>query len=231
MQAMLPENSISPTSAQHRSYPPWQTAQQIIAAVQTQGSVLMLRNDIAYESPQDLVGKEIATYHPGSIQDTLLRTWLEKNGVDPAKVIIKPMDPGAATTAIAAGKVDGVFLPDPYPAIIIAEGTGRTIVQSGEMMKDHACCVLVATGSLIREHPDIVEQIVRTHIKATEYNFEHQDEAAELYSAKTGQNLDTVKTSFVIWDGTWTAPRVIMPSTIRAHKPQCKLATSRSPFG
>lgn len=204
---------------------------KIIAAVQTQGSDLMLRNDIAYESPQDLVGKEIATYHPGSIQDTLLRTWLEKNGVDPAKVIIKPMDPGAATTAIAAGKVDGVFLPDPYPAIIIAEGTGRTIVQSGEMMKDHACCVLVATGSLIREHPDIVEQIVRTHIKATEYNFEHQDEAAELYSAKTGQNLDTVKASFKIWDGTWTAdPRIIIPSTIEYTNLQYELGYIKKPL-
>ena len=204
---------------------------KIVASVQTQGSDLMLRTNIAYEGPQDLEGLTIATYPPGSIQDTILRTWLEKNGVDPATVTIKPMDPGAATTAIAAGQVDGVFLPDPYPAIIIAEGTGRTIAQSGEMMKDHACCVLVASGTLIREHPEIVEQIVRTHIKATEYNFAHQDEAAELYSAKTGQNLDTVKTSFVIWDGTWTAdPQIIIPSAIEYTDLQYDLGYIKKPL-
>ncbi|KAF5087493.1 putative aliphatic sulfonates-binding protein [anaerobic digester metagenome] len=188
---------------------------KIIAAVQTQGSDLVLRNKVAYSTPADLVGKRIATFPPGTIQDTILRTWLEENGVDPASVTIIAMDPGAATTAISAGQVDGVFLPHPSPAIIAAEGTGRTVVQSGEMMKDHACCVLVASGSLISEHPDIVEQIVKTHIKATEYNLEHPDEAASIYSTKTGQNLETVKASFKDWDGTWTAdPHVITTSVV-----------------
>ena len=188
---------------------------KIIAAVQTQGSDLVLRNEVAYATPADLVGKRIATFPPGTIQDTILRTWLEENGVDPASVTIIAMDPGAATTAISAGQVDGVFLPHPSPAIIAAEGTGRTVVQSGEMMKDHACCVLVASGSLISEHPDIVEQIVKTHIKATEYNLEHPDEAASIYSTKTGQNLETVKASFKDWDGTWTAdPHVITTSVV-----------------
>ncbi len=204
---------------------------KIVAAVQTQGSDLMVRAGVEYEGPQDLVGKKIATYPRGSIQDTILRTWLEENGVDSEKVDIISMDPGAATTAITAKQIDGVFLPDPYPAIIIAEGAGRTVIQSGEMMKDHACCVLVASGTLIREHPDIVEQIVRTHIKATDYNFEHQDEAAALYSSKTGQNLDTVKTSFKIWDGTWTAdPRIIVPSAVGYTTLQYELGYIKKPL-
>ena len=197
---------------------------KIVAAVQTQGSDLVLRNEIPYSTPADLVGKKIATFPPGTIQDTIFRTWLEENGVDPAKVTIVAMDPGAATTAISAGQVDGVFLPHPSPAIIEAEGTGRTVVQSGEMLKDHACCVLVASGSLIREHPEIVEQIVRTHIKATEYNLEHQDEAASIYAKKTGQNVETVKASFRDWDGTWTAdPRVITSSVVEYTNLQYEL--------
>ncbi len=204
---------------------------KIVAAVQTQGSDLMLRSSIPYESPADLVGLTIATYQRGSIQDTILRTWLEENGVDPEDVDIKGMGPGDATTAISAGQIDGVFLPDPYPAIIIADGTGRTVVQSGEMMKDHACCVLVVSGSLIREHPDMVEQIVKTHIKATDYNYEHLDEAAELYSRKTGQDLATMKRSFEIWDGTWTAdPRIIVPSVVEYTDLQYKLGYITKPL-
>ena len=204
---------------------------KIIAAVQTQGSDLVLRNDVSYSSPADLVGKKIATFPPGTIQDTILRTWLEENGVDPASVNIVPMDPGAATTAISAGQVDGVFLPHPSPSIIAAEGVGRTVVHSGEMMKDHACCVLVASGSLIREHPELVEQIVKTHIRATEYNFEHQDEAAALYSNKTGQNVETVKASFHDWDGTWTAdPNVITTSVVEYTELQYELGYINKPL-
>jgi len=204
---------------------------KIIAAVQTQGSDLVLRNEVPYTGPADLVGKKIATFPPGTIQDTILRSWLEENGVDPASVTIVAMDPGAATTAISAGQVDGVFLPHPSPSIIAAEGTGRTVVQSGEMMKDHACCVLVASGSLIREHPEIVEQIVKTHIRATEYNLEHQDEAASLYAAKTGQNVETVKASFRDWDGTWTAdPNVITTSVVEYTNLQYELGYISKPL-
>ncbi|MCT8337980.1 ABC transporter substrate-binding protein [Methanoculleus sp. Afa-1] len=204
---------------------------KIVAAVQTQGSDLVLRNEIPYSTPADLVGKTIATFPPGTIQDTILRTWLEENGVDPASVNIKAMDPGAATTALSAGQVDGVFLPHPSPSVIAAEGTGRTVVQSGEMMKDHACCVLVASGSLIREHPEIVEQVVRTHIKATEYNIEHPDEAAAIYSKKTGQNVETVKASFRDWDGTWTAdPNVITTSVVEYTNLQYELGYINKPL-
>jgi len=204
---------------------------KIVAAVQTQGSDLVLRSEIPYSTPADLVGKTIATFPPGTIQDTILRTWLEENGVDPASVSIKAMDPGAATTAISAGQVDGVFLPHPSPAVIAAEGTGRTVVQSGEMMKDHACCVLVASGSLIREHPEIVEQVVRTHIKATEYNIENQDEAASIYAKKTGQNVETVKASFRDWDGTWTAdPNVITTSVVEYTNLQYELGYISKPL-
>ncbi|SCL75111.1 putative aliphatic sulfonates-binding protein precursor [Methanoculleus chikugoensis] len=204
---------------------------KIIAAVQTQGSDLVLRNEVPYTGPADLVGKKIATFPPGTIQDTILRSWLEENGVDPASVTIVAMDPGAATTAISAGQVDGVFLPHPSPSVIAAEGTGRTVVQSGEMMKDHACCVLVASGSLIREHPEIVEQIVKTHIRATEYNLEHQDEAASLYAAKTGQNVETVKASFRDWDGTWTAdPNVITTSVVEYTNLQYELGYISKPL-
>jgi len=197
---------------------------KIVAAVQTQGSDLVLRNEIPYSGPADLVGKKIATFPPGTIQDTLLRTWLEENGIDPESVEIVPMDPGPATTAISAGQVDGVFLPHPSPAIIAANGAGRTVVKSGEMRKDHACCVLVASGSLIRDHPEIVEQVVKTHIRATEYNLEHQDEAAAIYAARSGQNVDIVKASFEDWDGTWTAdPHLIASSVVEYTELQYEL--------
>jgi NitT/TauT family transport system substrate-binding protein len=200
---------------------------KIVTPVQINGSSLVLRSDkvSGYKSPEDLKGLTIATFPTGTIQDTLLRNWLEENGLDPNKdVVIKGMTPGDAVTAISAKQVDAVFLPHPSPAVIENEGNGRTIVQSGEMSPNHACCVLLVSGKLIREHPDIVQQIVKTHINATEYNIAHEDEAAQIYSNKTTENVEVVKKSLKEWDGRWiTDPALIENSTVEYSNIQYEL--------
>ncbi|MPM48845.1 putative aliphatic sulfonates-binding protein [bioreactor metagenome] len=194
---------------------------KIVEPVQINGSSLVLRPELKYNSPQDLKGLKIATFPTATIQDTLLREWLKENGLDPEKdVTIVGMTPGDAVTAISKGNstkggVDAVFLPHPSPAVIESEGNGRTIVQSGEMSPNHACCVLLVSGKLIREHPDIVQQIVKTHINATEYNQAHIDEAAQIYSNKTTENVEVVKKSLEEWDGKWiTDPAIIENSSV-----------------
>lgn len=205
---------------------------KIVEPVQVNGSSLVLRPEYKYESPKDLKGLKIATYPAGSIQDTLLRKWLKENGIDPEKdVTILEMTAGDAVTAISSKQVDAAFLPHPSPAVIEKEGNGRTVVQSGQMEPNHACCVLVVSGKLIREHPDIVEQIVKTHIKATNYNQEHVDEAAQIYSNKTTEDLDTVKASLKEWDGKWiTDPALIENSTVDYSNTQYQLNYTQKPL-
>jgi NitT/TauT family transport system substrate-binding protein len=205
---------------------------KIIAAVQTQGSDLVLRNEIPYETPDDLKGLKIATFPPGTIQDTLLRTWLLENGLDPVEdVTIIGMGPGDAITAITAGQVDGVFLPHPAPSIIESEGNGRSVITSGEMAPEHACCVLVASGTLIRDHPDLVTEIVRIHIKATDYNIANPDEAAEIFARKTGWDVELVRKSLDEWDGTWISdPNVIVSSVVGYTDVQYELGYITAPL-
>jgi len=205
---------------------------KIVAAVQVQGSDLVVRPEITYTSPEDLKGLIIATFPAGTIQDTLLRDWLQKNGIDPdTDVDIRGMGPGDATVAISEGAVDAVFLPHPSPATIAAEGNGYTAVTSGEMMENHACCVLVASGDLIRNHPDIVEQIVRTHIRATEYAIENQDEAAQIYHDMNKVELDVIENSFATWDGRWvTDPSIIVDSVVDYTEVQSELGYIKKPM-
>ena len=192
---------------------------KIVAAVQTQGADLVIRNEIDYTSPSDLRGLKIATFPPGSIQDTVFKKFLMDNNVGIDDVEIVSMGPGDAMTAIAAKAVDGVFLPHPGPAVIEMEGNGRSVVGSGEMWQDHACCCLLVSGELIREHPEMVKQIVRTHIRATEYLIENQNESAEIFSEKIGYDLDKVKYSFETWDGEWISdPHLEIDSTLEFAK-------------
>jgi NitT/TauT family transport system substrate-binding protein len=188
---------------------------KIVAAVNINGSNLVLRPGIEYSGPESLAGLNIATFPPGTIQDLVLKKWLKDHGVDVSKVNLKAMGPGDAITAISAGKVDGVFLPHPSPTIVEDEGKGRPVVASGEMWPNHACCSLVVSGKLIRENPELVKQIIRIHKNATEYINEHPDEAAEIYAKKIGQDLDQVKKSLQTWDGKWISdPHQEIPSTL-----------------
>lgn len=188
---------------------------KIVAAVNINGSDLVIKPDVAYSGPESLLGKSIGTFPPGSIQDIVMKKWLKDNNVDASKIDIHPMGPGEAVTAIEAGKVDGVFLPHPSPAKIAIDGKGESVVQSGEMWPDHACCSLLISGKLLKEQPDLVDQIIKTHIKATNYVNAHPEEAAMIYANKTKQDIAVVKASIKDWDGKWVSdPSIQIPSTV-----------------
>ena len=172
------------------------------------------------------------TFPPGSIQDTVLRDWLKKNNLTPDKdVFIKGMTPGDAVTAILAGEVDGIFLPTPSPSTVVNQGKGKIVVHSGEMYPNHTCCVLVVSGKLIREHPEIVRQIIKTNDKAVVWNQQNPDEAAEIYATKTGANLTDVKSSLAEWDGDWASdPNVIVNPVLDYAKIQYNLGYIKKPL-
>ncbi len=198
---------------------------KIVAGVNTQGSDLVIRNDLNYTSPQNLKGLTIATFPAGTIQDTVLRNWLQQNNLTPDKdVILKGMNPGDAVTAIIAGKVDGVFLPTPSPSVVVNQGKGKIVVRSGEMYPNHTCCVLVVSGKLIREHPEIVRQIIKTNDKAVAFNLANTDEAAAIFADKTGAKLEDVKASLKEWDGNWASdPNIIVAPVLDYAKIQYNL--------
>lgn len=188
---------------------------KIVAAVNINGSDLVLSLNRAYAGPASLSGLSIGTFPPGSIQDTVMKRWLVDNGVDVSTVDIKAMDPGPAMSALSAGQIDGVFLPHPGPAIVEMKGKGRVVVSSGEMWPNHACCSLVATDRLIKEKPELLEQIIKTHIRATEYINAHPDEAARIFAKKTNANITEIEHSVQSWDGRWVSdPNLQVSSTV-----------------
>jgi NitT/TauT family transport system substrate-binding protein len=194
---------------------------KIVVAVNTNGSTLILRPDLIYEGPQSLRGLHIGTFPAGTAQDTLLKVWLENNGVSTSKVNITAMGPGDAVSAMLTGKVEGVFLPEPGPAMIEFEKKGKSWVYSGEMKPNHACCAIVVSGKLIREEPLLVEQIIRTHMNATDYANAHPMQAAEIYSNRTGQDPDMIKYSIKTWDGKWMSdPHLLVNDTLEYAKAQ-----------
>lgn len=197
---------------------------KIVAAVQTSGSALVLEPGLVdnYKGPNDLIGKKIATFPPGSIQDSVLKHWLKQNNINPDKDLrIVAMGPSDAITAIEAGKIDGTFLPAPSPSKIELDKKGKIVELSGTMWPDHACCVLVVSGKIIREYPDMVKEIIDTHIKATDYIYSDTDEAKKICAKKIKLSEEVIDYSLERWDGAWiTDPNEIAESVLSFAKVQ-----------
>jgi NitT/TauT family transport system substrate-binding protein len=191
---------------------------KIVAGVQTQGSALVVRPELvdAYEAegPNSLKGKKIATFPPGSIQHTLLSKWLIDNGINPDEdVEIIAMGPSDAATAIGTKTVDAVLLPSPTPTIIEVEGNGVIVEWSGSMWPNHACCCVVASEEMMTNHTELLKQIIKTHIRATEYEIAHPEEAAEIYAKVQGADTATIKRSIFVSDMHWIHdPHVLIES-------------------
>jgi NitT/TauT family transport system substrate-binding protein len=92
------------------------------------------------------------------------------------------------------------------------------------MWREHACCSLVVRSSLIKNQPDLVEQIVKTHMKATDYVNSHPEEAARIYANHTGQDLNMVRYSLESWDGKWISdPHLQISSTLEYARSDCQM--------
>jgi NitT/TauT family transport system substrate-binding protein len=89
----------------------------------------------------------------------------------------------------------------------------------------------VVSGKLIREHPEIVRQILKTNDKAVAYNEQNLDDAAVIYATKTGANLTDVQSSLKEWDGSWASdPNVIINPVLDYAKIQYDLGYIKKPL-
>jgi len=197
-------------SALERGYP----KAVIVAAVNLQGSALVMRTDFKYDNPESLRGATIATFPPGSIQDTTLKEWLNKNGLSygppgtsGVDVYIRSADPRELITLLESKLVDGIFAPSPSPEICEYKGIGKIVAPSAEMDPNHPCCVLALRDSFIAEHPDLAEIIVKCHIKAQQLIIENPNEAISIASKKLAD----------LWGESEEVVRVVVEKAIRGN--------------
>ncbi|MDP2767385.1 MAG: ABC transporter substrate-binding protein [Candidatus Methanoperedens sp.] len=156
---------------------------KIVASANNEGSALVMRNDFNYTGPKDLVGRKIAALPRPSIQDTVLRVWLLDSGIKPEDVDIKFMSGADMLASLSFGAIDGFISPEPVPTHAEMQGIGKIVVNSSEMWM-HPCCVVVVSDKLIKEDPDLVKKIVKTHIKAMNYIDTNRNETIEISSNK-----------------------------------------------
>lgn len=152
---------------------------------------LVVKPNFNYTNPESLIGSTIATLPAGSIQHTVLINHLLKNNIEINKINIKSA--GVEMFGLLKqGIVDGIIMGCEFDDWAELEGWGKVVVRSNEMWPNHPCCVLVISGKLIRENPELAKKIVKVHFNATNYMLNHPKEAAELYVNHVWLNVKEV---------------------------------------
>ncbi len=163
---------------------------KIVAAVNTDGSGIVVSNTSNITNATDFVGKKILIPKVGSIQDVLFRDMLLKNNVNPASVNITEMDVPLMQNALSSGKVDGFVAWEPYVSQVNVNGTGTVLMNSNDIWPDIPACVVIATNSFMSKKPYELKKFLKIHIEATDYINTHRNETAAIVSKKLGTNVD-----------------------------------------
>lgn len=149
-------------------------AVRIIAGATSGGAFFVVNQDI--NSAADLRGKKVATPQLGNTQDVAARGWLKAQGLNTTPtgggdVSIVPQENAQTLEAFRAGQIAGAWAPEPWATRLILEGKGKVLVDERDLWPGgrYVTTHLVVRTAFMKEHPDVVEQLLRGHVEATAY--------------------------------------------------------------
>ncbi|WP_245263221.1 ABC transporter substrate-binding protein [Azorhizobium doebereinerae] len=163
---------------------------KVVAWNHTSGSGLTVGPDI--QSVKDLGGKTVAIPFWYSIHNVVLQTLLRENGLTPVskktgtpaanEVNLLIMAPSDMVPALAASQIAGYIVAEPFNAAAEVLKVGRVLRFTGDVWKDHACCVVFMQEKDLAERPEWSQKVVNAIVKAQGWTRANRGETAELLS-------------------------------------------------
>jgi len=155
---------------------------KIVAGTHKYGYGLVV-NPEKIKSVKDLEepGIRIGCVREGGAVDVLLHKTIDRYNLDEKKILnnIQRMNPPKQVLAINTGQLDAAFLPEQWATM--AEELGfKMLLMSQDIWSEMQGSVLVVKDELTRDHPEVVEKLVKISQKATDWINQHPQEAAEI---------------------------------------------------
>ncbi len=155
---------------------------KIVAGTHKYGYGLVV-NPEKIKSVKDLEksGIRLGCVREGGAVDVLLHKTIDKYNLSEEKILnnIQRMNPPKQVLAIKTGQLDAAFLPEQWTTM--AEGFGfKMLLMSQEVWPEMQGSVLVVKEELMRDHPEIVEKLVKISQRATDWIDQHPQETAEI---------------------------------------------------
>ena len=164
---------------------------KMVAWNHVNGSALTVAPGI--NSVAELGGKTVAVPFWYSIHNVILQQLLQANGlvpvnrnrdgIKPNEVNLVVMPPAEMVSALAGKSIAGFIVAEPFNAAAETAGVGKVLRLSGDVWKNHACCVTFLAERDIAERPEWAQRVTNAIVKAQLWTRGNQLDAAKLLSS------------------------------------------------
>jgi NitT/TauT family transport system substrate-binding protein len=165
---------------------------RLISGATSGGAQLVVRPGIT--TPQQLLGKKIATPQLGNTQDIALKKWLKQNnlpiGTGPGAVEVVNIDNARALDAYRTGQLDGGWLPEPFASRFVIEGGATQLLDERTLWPDgrFPTTVVIARTDYVQQHPATVAAFLRGLVAAEDLARTNPDQAKNAANQALGAN-------------------------------------------
>lgn len=143
------------------------------------GAALVAPKNSTYKTPQDFIGKRIATPQLGNTQDIACRNWFSSAGMlvtmTGGDVTIVPTPNASMYSLFITNEIDAAWTVEPWVSRLELEAEGKIIYS--EPPEQSLTTILVCSKDFLQEHPDIVEKITDANIKLNEWILANTEKA------------------------------------------------------
>ena len=166
---------------------------KVLAWNHTNGSAITVNSNSGIKDFKDLAEKQMAVPSWYSMHNLILQLGIKKMGLQP---VIKPqsakleknevnlfiLPPPEMPTALLGGKIDGFIVAEPFNALAQLKLKAKIMRFSGDIWKDHPCCVVVCNEDLIKHNSLTVQKAINAIVRAQLWLTLNPEEAAYLLS-------------------------------------------------
>ncbi|MFF6784651.1 aliphatic sulfonate ABC transporter substrate-binding protein [Streptomyces sp. NPDC012510] len=155
------------------------------------GGVKLVVDPDKIKSLKDVKGKKIATPQLGNTQDVAFLNWIAEQGwkVDPQSgkgdVSVVRTENSVAPDAYKSGAIDGAWVPEPTASKLVAEGA-KVLLDEADLWPDKKFVItnIIVRQEFLKEHPDVVEAVLRASVKTNAYIKSDPDDAKAAANAQ-----------------------------------------------
>ncbi|WP_145002615.1 ABC transporter substrate-binding protein [Pseudomonas oryzihabitans] len=166
-----------------------QVPAKVVAWNHVGGSGLTVAPDI--QDLHQLGGRSVAIPFWYSIHNVVLQELLRQHGL---KAVSRPADarlaadevnllvlpPSDMPPALASQRIAGYIVAEPFNALAESQQVGRIQRFTGDVWRNHACCVVFMHERDLNERPEWSQRVVNAIVKAQVWTRENRAEAAAL---------------------------------------------------
>jgi NitT/TauT family transport system substrate-binding protein len=161
------------------------------------GSIFIKRSGAGIQTIQDFKGQTIIIPFQLSVHHMLVHQLLTEAGLTPGKdVMFETLAPSQMPEALEYGEEDklgGFIVAEPFGSVSLKAGHGELFSLSKDLWPKHPCCVFVMKDNFINNHPDALQELVNSLVKAGKLPGENPDAAAAVGAKFLKQDIALIK--------------------------------------